>query len=146
MKALIGRALDAEGIRLLHLEMVGSGQGRSVRLFIDTPSGVGLDDCERASKLAHPIIEKSLGAKRAFNLEVSSPGIDRLLFSLEDMQEFSGNEASMSLKVPMNGSKQLRGLLKGTEGTEVIVETEKGSLSVPFENIKRANLVAKIDP
>jgi ribosome maturation factor RimP len=78
-------------------------------------------------------------------LEVSSPGLDRPLTRLADYTRFAGEEAELRLKAPVNGKRKVKGLLRGTDGEAVRVETPAGMETVPFADIGRARLVPRID-
>ena len=117
--------------------------GRLVRVFIDKPSGVDVEDCARVSEhLTRLFAVENVDFDR---LEVSSPGLDRPLTKLADYARFAGEEAQLTLAAPIDGAKRIKGIVRGTEGENVLVETAAGVRAFPFGTIGRARLVPRID-
>jgi ribosome maturation factor RimP len=120
-----------------------SARSRLVRVFIDKPSGVDVEDCARVSNhLTRLFTVEDIDFER---LEVSSPGLDRPVKRLADYARFAGQEAQLTLRAPVDGAKRIKGILRGTDGEDVLVETAAGVRSVPFATITRARLVPAID-
>src|SRR6476660_8378676 len=116
---------------------------RQIRVFIDKPDGVDVEDCARVSNhLTRLFTVENVDFER---LEVSSPGLDRPLKRLADYARFAGQEAQLTLSAPVNGARRIKGVLRGTEGEDVLVETDAGVKSFPFGTIARARLVPVID-
>jgi ribosome maturation factor RimP len=137
---LLERTLPPMGYELVDWEM---SRGRMVRVFIDKPGGVDVDDCARVSNhLTRLFTVENIDYER---LEVSSPGLDRPLRKLADYQRFSGEEAQVHLHELTDGVRRLKGILRGTEGDSVLVETETGVRTIPFAVIDRGRLVPKIE-
>ena len=138
---LLQRTLPPMGYELVDLEF--SGRGGLVRVFIDKPQGVDVDDCARVSNhLTRLFAVENIEFDR---LEVSSPGLDRPLTKLADYVRFAGEEAQLTLTTPLDGAKRLKGIVRGTDGDNVLVETAKGTKSLPLGSIGRAQLVPRID-
>ena len=137
---LLARTLPPMGYELVDWEM---SRGRMLRVFIDKPSGVDVDDCARVSNhLTRLFVVENIEYER---LEVSSPGLDRPLKKLADYERFSGEEAQVHLHELTDGVRRLKGILRGTEGDHVLVETETGVRTIPFAVIDRGRLVPKIE-
>jgi ribosome maturation factor RimP len=120
-----------------------SARTRLVRVFIDKPHGVDVEDCARVSNhLTRLFAVEDIDFER---LEVSSPGLDRPVKRLGDYARFAGQEAQLTLAAPVDGAKRIKGILRGTEGDAVLVETTAGVKSFPFETITRARLVPAIE-
>ena len=138
---LLQRTLPPMGYELVDLEY--AGRGGLVRVFIDKPDGIDVDDCARVSNhLTRLFAVEDVDFDR---LEVSSPGLDRPLKKLADYVRFAGCEAQLTLTAPVDGAKRLKGIVRGTEADNVLVETAKGVQSLPFASIGRARLVPRID-
>jgi len=145
---LLARTLPPMGYELVDWEM--SGRGRLVRVFIDRPEGIetkptalNVDDCARVSnQLTRLFAVENIEYER---LEVSSPGLDRPLTKLADYARFSGCEAQIHLHELTDGVRRIKGILRGIEGDHVLVETETGVRTVPFEGIDRGRLVPMIE-
>ena len=129
------------GYELVDWDM--SARSRLVRVFIDKPNGVDVEDCARVSNhLTRLFAVEEIDFDR---LEVSSPGLDRPVKQLADYARFAGQEAQLTLAAPVDGAKRIKGILRGSEGGNVLVETTAGVKSFPFGTISRARLVPAID-
>jgi ribosome maturation factor RimP len=138
---LLSRTLPALGYELVDVEW--SPRARLLRVFIDKPQGVDVEDCANVSNhLTRLFAVENLDFER---LEVSSPGLDRPLTRLADYTRFAGEEAELRFRAPIDGRRKLKGFLRGVDGDAVLVETDNGTQSVPFAEIGRARLVPKID-
>ena len=100
-----------------------------------------VDDCASASKAISALLDVEDPIGGAYNLEISSPGLDRPLTRIEDFERFAGFEAKMEVTVPVDGRKRLRGQVLGVENGNVRISRDEGSHSVPFETIKKAKLI-----
>ncbi|HQR12015.1 MAG TPA: ribosome maturation factor RimP [Casimicrobiaceae bacterium] len=137
---LLAKTLPAMGYELVDWEM---SRGRMLRVFIDKPAGIDVEDCARVSNhLTRLFTVENVEYER---LEVSSPGLDRPLTKLADYARFSGEEAQVHLHELTDGVRRLKGILRGTEGDSVLVETETGVRTIPFAVIDRGRLVPKIE-
>jgi ribosome maturation factor RimP len=141
LQALLESTLPGMGYELVDLEL--SPKGRMVRVFIDKPGGVDVEDCAAVSHhLTRLFAVEDVDFER---LEVSSPGLDRPLKAAHDYERFAGQEAQFWLRDPLDGAKRVKGLLRGLDGGAAVVETAKGTHRVPLEQIERARLVPKIE-
>ena len=131
--------LEGLGYELVDLE---SSRGGLIRVFIDTPQGINVDDCARVSHhLTRAFVVEGVEYER---LEVSSPGLDRPLKRLADFERFSGREASVKLKLPRDGRRRFEGRIAGVEAGKVLLEVEGERLAIGFEDIDRARLVPDV--
>lgn len=138
---LLERTVPALGYELVDWDM--SARTRLVRVFIDKANGVDVEDCAKVSNhLTRLFAVENVDFER---LEVSSPGLDRPVKRLVDYARFAGHEAQITLSAPVDGAKRIKGILRGTEGDDVLVETAVGVKSFPFGTIARARLVPAID-
>jgi ribosome maturation factor RimP len=138
---LLENTVPALGYELVDWDM--SAKSRLVRVFIDKAGGVDVEDCARVSNhLTRLFAVEGIDFER---LEVSSPGLDRPVKRLVDYARFAGQEAQLTLCAPVDGAKRIKGILRGTEGDDVLVETAGGVKSFPFGTIARARLVPAID-
>src|SRR5687768_2251346 len=113
-----------------------------MRVFIDSPGGITVKDCERVSRhLTKAFAVEGFEYER---LEVSSPGLDRPLKRIEDYQRFAGREATIRLKLPRDGRRRFEGRLAGVEGSRVVLEVEGVRQELAFEDIDRARLVPDV--
>jgi ribosome maturation factor RimP len=138
---LLERTLAPMGYELVDWEM--SPRGRTIRVFIDAPKGVGVEDCARASnQLTRLFAVENIDFDR---LEVSSPGLDRPLKKAADFSRFVGEEAELRLHNPIENARKLKGVLRGCADGAVAFETAKGMLTIPLAEIDRARLVPRIE-
>jgi ribosome maturation factor RimP len=138
---LLGQTVPALGYELVDWDM--SARTRQIRVFIDKPDGVDVEDCARVSNhLTRLFTVENVDFER---LEVSSPGLDRPLKRLADYDRFAGQEAQLTLSAPVDGARRIKGILRGTEEDDVLVETATGVKPFPFGTITQARLVPAID-
>ena len=137
LHALLEQAVTQIGYELVDLEI--SNRGKLLRLFIDKPAGITIDDCALVSEhISHLLaVEHDVDYDR---LEVSSPGLDRVLKKESDFERFAGNKVQIKLRVPVDGRKNFTGLLCGLDEGVVRVETEAGELCIALSNIDKARL------
>lgn len=126
------------GYELVDLEM--SNRGRLLRIFIDKPGGVAVEDCVLVSNQ----VSRLLAVEMDFDydhLEVSSPGLDRPLKKEADFQRFCGEKAQIKLRVPLNGRKNFVGVLRGAESGVLSLEVDGALLAIELANLDKARLV-----
>jgi ribosome maturation factor RimP len=141
LSELLERTVPALGYELVEVDW--SPRSRLLRVYIDKPEGVDVEDCARVSNhLTRLFAVEEIEFER---LEVSSPGLDRPLTKLADYTRFAGEEAELKLRAPIAGKRKVKGLLRGVEGENVLVETPTGVQSVAFADVGRARLVPKIE-
>lgn len=137
LHTLLEETLSRIGYELVDLEI--SGRGKLIRLFIDKPNGVNIDDCALVSEQVSNLlaVEHDVDYDR---LEVSSPGLDRVLKKEADFTRFAGQKMVLKLRVPVEGRKNFAGILRGIEQDMVQVETESGLQGFALSNIEKARL------
>jgi len=141
LSELLEQTVPALGYELVEVDW--STRSRLLRVFIDKPDGVDVEDCARVSNhLTRLFAVEEIDFDR---LEVSSPGLDRPVKQLADYTRFAGQEAQLTLRAPLEGAKRIKGILRGRDGDNVLVETASGVKSFPFETVTRARLVPTID-
>ena len=131
--------LESLGYELVDLESSRSGL---LRVFIDAPKGISVEDCARVSNhLTRAFAVEGIDYER---LEVSSPGLDRPLKRLEDFVRFAGQQASLRLRLPREGRRRFEGRIAGVEAGEVVLEVEGKAQRFAFGDIDRARLVPEV--
>ncbi|MGV8039910.1 MAG: ribosome maturation factor RimP [Thermoanaerobaculaceae bacterium] len=122
------RLAASEGVELVHVEIVGTVRRPTVRLYIDRePDGVTLDDCERVSRQASALLDAYDPFPGAFVLEVSSPGLDRKLYSEHDWERFAGQPVRIKMRPGWQGQKVIDGILVERRGDTAVIEALDGS-------------------
>ena len=150
LQRLLEQTVGGLGYELVNVEL--SNRGRMLRIFIDKPavgpqdaaaSGITVDDCARVSnQLARVLEVEEIDYDR---LEVSSPGLDRPLKKEADFARFIGEQARLSLRVPVEGRRNFAGVMRAVADGKLQLEIEGGTVSVDLANIDKARLVPKVE-
>jgi ribosome maturation factor RimP len=111
-----------------------------VRLFIDRPEGISIEDCERASREVAALLDVEDPIPIAYTLEVSSPGFDRVLRTPAHFARFVGERVFVELRVPRDGRRRYTGTLLAADDSGITVEVDKQTVEVPFGEIGKARL------
>jgi ribosome maturation factor RimP len=140
---LLEPVVAALGYELLEIEWGSAGRSSLIRVYIDRTDGggIGLDDCERASRSIGAVLDASDPVGTEYQLEVSSPGFDRPLRTAEHFARFEGSEARIELAAPIEGRRRFRGRLGPVEGGEVTIEVDRKVWKLPIAGISKARLV-----
>ena len=142
--ALFEPVVESMGYELVGVEFHDAGGHATLRVYIDRDEGVSLEDCAAISHQISGILDVEEPIKQAFDLEISSPGIERPLFKLDDYERFTGRTAKIKLAVPLLGRKNFRGELQGVvDSKRVQIEVDGEMFDLPFADIARANLVGE---
>jgi ribosome maturation factor RimP len=113
--------------------------------FSERESGIGIEDCERVSRQLSAVLDVEDPIAGDYTLEVSSPGMDRPLYTLAHFQRFVGYQIALTLRMAFEGRRKFAGLLKGVEGDEVVIQVEQEEFLFPIESIEKANVVPQFD-
>jgi ribosome maturation factor RimP len=141
LEPILAPAIEAAGYRLVRLRLMG-GKTKTLQIMAERPDGtMNVEDCARLSHALLEFIEREEPLDGDFELEVSSPGIDRPLTRLIDFARYAGHEAKIELAAPLDGRRRFRGKLLGLDGNEVVLETQGARVSLPFKAIAEAKLV-----
>lgn len=140
LQELLEPVVVAMGYEVVGLEYLQDGRRATVRLYIDQPEGVTLDDCERVSRQVSAVLDVEDVIRSQYTLEISSPGLDRPLFTPEHYQRFAGATVQVRLYEPLQGRRKITGTLGGIEGEEVLVSSEGVEYRIPLQRIAKARL------
>jgi ribosome maturation factor RimP len=131
-------------VEFVHAEVVGSKRNPTVRIFIDKPEGVTIEDCARYSHDLEEVLDADDFIPSAYVLEVSSPGIERQLYKIEDFARFAGQLARIKATEEIEGQKNFTGTIVAVDGETVVFDdATKGQVRIPYSSVAKANL--KID-
>lgn len=131
----------SEGLGLVTTEMVGAGPKAILRLVVDSPDGVTLDQCASISHQASALLDVEDPLVHGYTLEVSSPGLDRKLYSEEDFARFSGHRINVRMAPSFRQHRMVAGELLGLEDDVVTINTDEGDrVELPFDEIFEARL------
>jgi ribosome maturation factor RimP len=138
---VVETALRGMGYELVDLEF-GQGRSRLLRVFIDKPDGILIEDCERVSKhLTQLFAVENIDYDR---LEISSPGLDRPLKKSADFVRFIGEQAKVSMRAPVAGRRNFTGAIRAADELAVELDVEGQSVRLEFANLDRARLVPQL--
>ncbi len=141
---IIEKTVVGLGFEVVDVEQ--SPRGRVLRVFIDKPEkegGIDVDDCALVSnQLSRVLAVEDIDYDR---LEISSPGLDRVLKKQADFERFAGSEINLRLRLPMNGRRNFNGILHGMRDGKVHLTIDTGEVELEFGNIDKARLVPKFD-
>lgn len=140
LNGLLEPLIERMGYELVGLEFRGNPKNSLLRLFIDKPGGVMLDDCTRVSNQVSGVLDVEDPISGRYTLEVSSPGLDRPIFKSADYDRFAGERIKLRLQAPLHGRRRLSGVLRGLRGEDVMVEEDGVEYLVPLSQIDKANL------
>ncbi len=149
MKKLIGekireisaRVVTENGLELVHTQIVGADKNLIVRVFIDRQSGVTHEDCSRVSRQIEAVLDGDDSLPPTYVLEVSSPGLERELYSLKDFEKFAGSLAKVKMSEVIEGQKSFRGRIAAVEDDDIIfADKTKGTIRFPYRAVAKANL------
>lgn len=136
-------AVEGVGKELLGIEYISAGNNSVLRLFIDHENGINVDDCAEVSRQVGAILDVEDPISSEYNLEVSSPGLDRPLFDLEHFQAVIGETITVKLSMPLNGRRKFKGILEAIDNDTLIVVVDGIDYELVLSNIDKANLVPK---
>jgi ribosome maturation factor RimP len=146
VQAIAERVAIDHGLDLVHAEVAGPDNKPIVRIFIDKPNGVTHQDCSEVSLHVGTVLDVEDFIHASYTLEVSSPGIERGLYKLQDYDRFTGSLAKVRTRKPINGQRNFRGRLLGIDGEDILFEDRtSGRVRVPFEVVAKANLEMDVD-
>ena len=138
---LLEPTIEGLGYELIDLEARLGSKGGLVRVYIDKPDGIDLEDCEQVSQAISALLDVEDPVPGNYNLEVSSPGLDRKLTKVEHFQRFAGEIVKVQTRFPIEGRRRFRGTLVSSDEENIVVEVDGESHSLPLKTIDNARLV-----
>ena len=141
---LLEPTVERLGYELADLEVRLGGKGGMVRVFIDKPEGIDLDDCEKVSLAVSALLDVEDPVPGNYSLEVSSPGLDRKLTKIEHFQRFEGETVKVQMRFPIEGRRRFRGTLVSSNDENIVLEVDGESHSLPLKTIDTARLVPEV--
>lgn len=137
---------EKNGVELVQAQIAGAGRSLTIRIFIDKPGGVTHEDCSLVSRQLGDILDADDFIASGYLLEVSSPGLERELYSLQDFKRFAGSLAKVKTSQAIDGQKNFRGRVAAVEGEEIVFDDNtKGLVRFGFDVVSKANLQIDIE-
>lgn len=139
---LLEPPIEALGFELLEIEFAQAGRGGTLRIYIDRnpDGGISVDDCAAVSHAVSQILDAEDPIKGHYTLEVSSPGLDRVLAKRAHFERFVGERVLVELKLPIEGRRRFAGALKSVLGGAIVVEVDGRAHELPLDRIQKARL------
>ncbi len=142
---LVEPILDEMGFELVHVEYLSHYGKWVLRLYIDKEAGITIDDCIRVSREIGDLIDIKEVVTHNYTLEVSSPGLDRLLKKEKDFVGAVGKKVKVRMSTPMNGRRSFTGYLKSFENGILYIEMDGTPVALPWTGVDKANLVYEFE-
>ncbi|MDG2916449.1 ribosome maturation factor RimP [Bisgaard Taxon 10/6] len=143
LQEMLQGSVEDLGFELWGIECQRAGRFMTVRLFIDKEGGVSVDDCADVSRQVSAILDVEDPIADKYNLEVSSPGLDRPLFTLSQYERFIGEDIALHLRIPMLDRRKWQGKLEKIENDMVTLIVDGQPQVFVFGNIQKANIIPK---
>ena len=145
LSALFEPVIQSMGYELVGVEFQGSVQHGTLRVYIDHENGIGVDDCAVISQQISAILDVEEPIQQAYDLEVSSPGLDRPLFKPADYELFTDRLVKIKMAVPVDGRRNFKGVIQGVKQSKIVqVMVDNESYELLINDIAKANLINKI--
>ena len=141
LNELLQPLVEDLGYEFVGLEYNPNPKHSVLRIFIDREDGVGIEDCETVSREVAALLDVKDPIRSQYNLEISSPGLDRPLFTPAHYAEFAGSEAQVTLFAPHEGRRKFKGSILGADDNSVRIEQDGAEVTLEFGNIAKAKLV-----
>mgnify|MGYP003419483084 FL=1 len=145
LQALLAPVIEALGYECWGLEFLSQGRHSLLRIYIDHADGILVEDCEKVSRQVSGVLDVEDPISNEYTLEVSSPGMDRPLFALEQFAKHAGELVKIKLRSPYEGRRNFQGSLRGVEEQDVVVLVDDHEYLLPIDLIEKANIVPRFD-
>lgn len=141
VKALIEPAVNRLGYELLGVECRRAPRRSLLRVYIDSENGIGVADCERVSYQVSGVLDVENPLPGAYDLEVSSPGLDRPLFEPRHFNRYRGATVKIRLTLPIEGRRHIRGILAGCRDGSILINVDGAEHALPLDSVGTARIV-----
>jgi ribosome maturation factor RimP len=144
IEQLLQPTVEAMGFDLWGVEYMSQGRHSVLRVYIDAEQGINVDDCAAVSHQAGSVLDVEEPISGEYTLEVSSPGMDRLLFKLEQYPQYANEVIELRLRSPFEGRRKFKGILKGIEGEDIVVQVDDHEYLLPHSAVDKARIEPRI--
>lgn len=142
LNALVVPVVEAMGCEFWGLEYLSSGRSAMLRIYIDNDP-VAVEDCEKVSRQVSSLLDVEDLIDSEYTLEVSSPGLDRPLYTLAQYEKYVGEDVALKLRFPYEGRRNFKGRLSGVEGEDVLLVVDDHEFLFPISGVEKANIVPR---
>ena len=141
---MLRATVEALGFELWGIEYLSQGRHSVVRVYIDAENGITVEDCARVSEQVSGVLDVEDPITGEFTLEVSSPGMDRLLFRLDQYPAYVGEVLELRLRTPFEGRRKFKGVLTGIEGEDVVIRVDDHEYLLPHSAVDKARIETRV--
>jgi ribosome maturation factor RimP len=142
---MLSPTVESLGFEMLGIEFIRAGSNSTLRIYIDHENGIVVDDCAQVSRQVSAILDVEDPISDNYSLEVSSPGVERPLFTIEQYHRFVGHSMQIKLKMPVNNRFNLQGTLVSAIDNQIIIDVgNEEQLTLFLDNIRKANLMIEL--
>jgi ribosome maturation factor RimP len=141
---MLRATVEALGFELWGIEYLSQGRHSVVRVYIDAENGITVEDCARVSEQVSGVLDVEDPITGEFTLEVSSPGMDRLLFRLDQYPAYVGEVLELRLRTPFEGRRKFKGVLTGIEGEDVVIRVDDHEYLLPHSAVDKARIEPRV--
>jgi len=145
LSELLGPTIESLGFELWGLELISPSRRATLRIYIESENGVTVDNCATVSRHLSSVLDVEDPIQGEYTLEVSSPGVDRLLFKPEQYGLYIGEPIEIRLRVPFEGRRKFRGWSIGLEGEDVVVRVDNHEYLLPMKQIDKARVEPRLE-
>jgi ribosome maturation factor RimP len=146
IQEIAARAASENNLEFVHAQVAGTSKKFVITVFIDKPGGVTHEDCSKVSRNLDAILDAEDFFPSTYLLEVSSPGLERGLYSQKDFEKFVGRQAKVKTATPINGQRNFRGRIDSVENDEIVFDDKtSGTIRFPYSAVAKANLEIDLD-
>ncbi|KTB95983.1 MULTISPECIES: ribosome maturation factor RimP [Pseudomonas] len=145
LQGLLAPVVVALGYQCWGIDFSSQGKHSVLRIYIDKEGGVLVDDCAIVSRQISGVLDVEDPISTEYTLEVSSPGMERPLFTIEQFALYAGEQVRIKLRSPFEGRRNFQGLLRGVEEQDVVVHVEDHEFLLPIDLIDKANIIPTFD-
>jgi len=142
LEDIIRPVVEGLGYEFWGIEYRSRGYQSMLRVFIDdAENGISIEDCEKVSRQVSGVMDVEDPIQSEYTLEVSSPGMDRPLFRLEQYEAFIGHQVQIRLRMAFEGRRKFQGVIRAVEGEDVVIVMDDHEYLLPFDSIEKAKII-----
>jgi ribosome maturation factor RimP len=143
LQEFLAPTVEALGFDLWGIEYVSQGRHSVLCIYIESDKGITVDNCAAVSHQLSSVLDVEDAITGEYTLEVSSPGMDRLLFKLEQYGAYIGEQIELRLRRPYEGRRKFKGLLKGIEGEDIVIQVDDHEYLLPHDAVEKARIQSR---
>ncbi len=140
LEDMLKPTVEGLGFDLWGIEYISQGRHSVLCIYIESDGGINVDDCAQVSHQVGSLLDVEDAITGEYTLEVSSPGMDRLLFRLDQYPAYIGEEIEVRLRTAFEGRRKFRGELKGLEGKDIVVQVDNHEYLLPYDAVDKARI------